>query len=72
MPKRIVYKTPEGGVAIIIPAMDSALTVEQIAARDVPTGLPYKIVNTADVLSDRQWRRTWTVADVDLTDGVGV
>ena len=68
--QRIIYKTNEGGVAVIIPA-DCGLTIEQIAAKDVPTGLPYKIVDVADIPSDRQWRNEWTVDAADLTDGVG-
>lgn len=42
--KRIIYPTDEGGVAIIVPA-DCGLTIEQIAAKDVPAGKPYKIVD---------------------------
>jgi len=68
--KRIIYQTPEGGVAIIIPA-DCGLTIEEIAAKDVPTGKPYKIVDVSEIPTDRQWRNEWTVDEADLTDGVG-
>ena len=44
MDKRIIYKNADGTIAIIIPA-DCGLTIEQIAQKDVPTGLKYKIVN---------------------------
>jgi len=70
MSKRIIYKNTDGTAAVIIPA-DCGLTIEQIAAKDVPTGLPYKIVDVADIPSDRQWRNEWTVDAADLTDGVG-
>jgi hypothetical protein len=56
---RIIYPTPEGGVAIIIPAPDCGLTVEQIAAKDVPAGVPYRIVSSADIPSDRTFRNAW-------------
>ena len=68
--KRIIYQNDEGGVATIIPA-DCGLTIEQIAAKDVPTGRPYKIVDVADIPTDREWRNEWTVDEADLTDGVG-
>ena len=68
--KRIIYKTDAGGVAVLIPA-DCGLTIEQIAAKDVPAGKPYKIVDVADIPTDRQWRAEWTVDEADLTDGVG-
>ena len=71
MDKRIIYKRPDGGVSVIIPAPNSGLTVEEVAAKDVPTGLAYKIVDVADVIADRTDRDIWDVDAADLTDGVG-
>jgi hypothetical protein len=70
MDQRIIYQNDEGGVAVIIPC-DCGLTIEQIAAKDVPTGKAYKIVDVADIPTDRQWRNEWAVDEADLTDGVG-
>jgi len=70
MNKRIIYQSDNGGVAIIVPC-DCGLTLEQIAAKDVPTGAPYKIINASDIPTDRQWRDQWTVDVADLTDGEG-
>lgn len=56
---RIIYPTPEGGVAIIVPAPDCGLTIEEIAAKDVPAGAEFKIIDTADVPSDRTFRNAW-------------
>ena len=70
MDKRIIYKNTDGGVSVIIPA-DCGLTVEEIAAKDVPTGLPYKIVDVSEVPTDRSARDLWDVDEADLTDGVG-
>ena len=70
MNKRIIYQNDNGGVAVIIPC-DCGLTIEQIAAKDVPTGKPYKIVDVADIPSDRSQRDAWAVSEADLTDGVG-
>ena len=68
--KRIIYQNDTGGVAVLTPA-DCGLTIEQIAAKDVPTGKPYKIVDVSEIPTDRQWRNEWTVDEADLTDGVG-
>jgi hypothetical protein len=57
--KRIIYPTPEGGVAIIIPAPECGLTVEQIAQKDVPAGVQYKIIDAADIPTDRTFRNAW-------------
>lgn len=70
MDKRIIYQNEDGGMAIIIPA-DCGLTIEEIAAKDVPTGAPYKIVNAAEIPTDRTDRDTWQVDPATLTDGIG-
>ena len=70
MNKRIVYQNDAGGVSIIIPC-DCGLTIEEIAAKDVPTGKPYKIVDAADIPADRTERNPWFVYVADLKDGVG-
>lgn len=59
MTKRIIYPTDEGGVAIIIPAQECGLSVEELAAKDVPIGKPYKIVNASDIPEDRTFRNAW-------------
>ena len=68
--KRIIYQNDTGGVAVLIPA-DCGLTIQEIAAKDVPTGKAYKIVDVSEIPTDRQWRDEWTVDEADLTDGVG-
>jgi len=59
--KRIIYPTDEGGVAIVIPSPEALeiMTIEEIAAKDVPAGKPFKIIDTADVPSDRTFRDAW-------------
>lgn len=62
MNKRIIYATDDGGVAIIIPA-DCGLTIEQIAAKDVPAGKAYKIVDVSDIPTDRTFRNAWEMTE---------
>jgi hypothetical protein len=73
MNQRIIYPTDDGGVAVIIPSPNCLQehAIEEIAAKDVPAGKPYKIVDVADIPSDRTFRNAWTVNEADLTDGVG-
>ena len=59
MNKRIIYPIDNGGVAIIVPALDCGLTIEEIAAKDVPQGKPYQIVDVADIPTDRTFRNAW-------------
>ena len=69
--ERIIFMNDDGGVSVIVPNLDCGLTVEQIAAKDVPTGKPYRIVDVSDIPADRSKRAAWTVSDDILTDGVG-
>lgn len=62
MDHRIIYPTDDG-VAVIIPAPEwlaqEGNTLEALAAKDVPEGKPYKIVNVSDLPSDRTFRNAW-------------
>jgi hypothetical protein len=66
--KRIVYPIGDG-VAVLIPC-DCGLTVEQIARKDVPAGVPYLIVDATDIPTDRTYRDAWR-ADFSTPDGHG-
>ncbi len=73
MAKRIIFQNDEGGVSIIVPS-DEAINkygIEAIALKDVPAGKPFKIMDTADVPTDRTFRGAWEVDPATLTDGVG-
>ena len=63
--KRIIYQNSEGGVSVIIPTESV-----ELALKDVPEGVPYEIVDAADIPSDRFFRNAWVAngaaVDVDL------
>ena len=59
MNQRIVYQNDEGGISIIVPA-DCGLTIEEIAAKDVPAGKAYNIVDVSEIPTDRTFRDAWT------------
>ena len=58
MDKRIIYKNDDNTISIIIPA-DCGLTIEQIAAKDVPAGKEYHIVDKSEIPYDRTFRNAW-------------
>ena len=62
MEKRIVYNNDEGGISIIIPTAEwlAEHTIEELAAKDVPAGAAYEIVEDDVVPSDRTFRGAWT------------
>ena len=57
MNQRIIYKTEDGGVAVIIPAD----TIEA-CMKDIPEGAEYAIVDAASIPEDRTFRGAWTWA----------
>ena len=59
MPQIIIYRTDEGGIALITPILGCGLSIEEIAAKDVPEGKSYKIINLEDVPDDRSFRDAW-------------
>ena len=59
MSQRIIYPTDDGGVAVIVPAPESGLSIQEIAAKDVPAGKSYKIVDVSDIPTDRTFRNAW-------------
>ena len=62
MNSRIIYPTDDG-VAIIVPAPECVLTIEEIAAKDVPAGKPYKIIDASDIPTDRTFRNAWEFSE---------
>ena len=61
MTQRIIYPTDDGGVAVLVPSPEYLQdhTIEELAAKDVPEGKPYKIVDVADIPTDRTFRDAW-------------
>ena len=68
---RIIYKTAENTVSVLTPSINWSGTLQELAKKDVPTGLKYKIVEDSDIPTDRSFRNAWEVDEAELTDGVG-
>jgi hypothetical protein len=65
MNQRIIYPNDNGGVSILIPTEEYLVehTIEELAAKDVPAGKPFKIVDVADIPTDRTFRNAWEYAE---------
>lgn len=60
---RVIYRLPDNGVAVLIPAVDCGLSLEEIIAKDVPAGVAYRIVDVSTIPSDRTFRSAWEWVD---------
>lgn len=63
----IVFKFNES-LCIVYPS--GALSVQDTALKDVPNGIPFKIINTDQLPQDRTFRDAWDM-DMSNPDGVG-
>ena len=64
--------TDSDTVTGLIPAPDCNLTLEEICAKDVPTGVKFKIIEHTDLPEDREFRNAWTAPQLETDyDGVG-
>lgn len=59
---RIIYPNSEGGVCVIVPTAEAleSMSIEEIAAKDVPQGIEYKIIDVSELPSDRTFRNAWS------------
>lgn len=58
---KIIYQNQEGGVSVIHPTGE--LSIEEVAAKDVPHGVLYDIVEDDAIPSDRTFRNAWVMGD---------
>ena len=70
---KIIYKNSDESIAIIHPSREAIefMSIEEIALKDVPTGLAFAIVNDSEIPTDRANREAWVVDSSLLTDGIG-
>lgn len=71
--QRIIYKNLDNSVGVLIPTEEvlKFATVSQVAEKDVPKDLPYKIVSIDDIPSDREFRDAWIWDNTIVPDGFG-
>jgi hypothetical protein len=80
--KLIIYPNDTGGICILTPAPECGLSLQEIAAKDVPPIVvygpeqtivsslprPYKIVDAADIPATREFRDAWTADFTEVTE----
>jgi hypothetical protein len=69
MTQPLIYPQDDGTLALVIPTGE--LPIEDVAQKDVPAGVPYLIVDSADVPEDHTFFGAWE-ADFNNPDGHGI
>jgi hypothetical protein len=67
----IIYPNSQGGIAVIIPAPSCGIPLEEIARKDVPAGVAFRVIPASLIPQDRTYRDAWA-ADFSNPDGHGI
>lgn len=72
MDKVIVFQLPERPISVIYQA-DYGLPIDRIGQKDVPDGVPFWIIQSEEIPTDRTFRNAWELdhAAMGEPDGVG-
>ena len=70
---KIVYKNEEGAVCVVHPTAEALelMSIHEIAAKDVPKGIPYALVEDNEIPTDRTFRGAWVLDESTVWVGVG-
>ena len=61
--KRFIYTNDEGNVCIVVPADNCPLSLDQIKAKDCPSGKTVYTVDKSVIPTDRSFRNAWTYTE---------
>ena len=72
----IIYNDPETGILVemfpclheLNPATKKPFTVQEVADKDVPDGVPYSIVEDSAIPTDQSFRDAWKGVAIGTTD----
>jgi hypothetical protein len=67
--KYVIYPKPDGGIYMLIPSQE--WNVNDVALKDVPIGVPYKIVDSSQFPPHFEFFAAWEV-DFSEPDGHGI
>ena len=61
--KRFIYTDDDGNLCIVIPSDNTRLTLDEIKAKDCPSGKTVYTVNKSAIPTDRSFRDAWTYSE---------
>ena len=61
--KRFLYTDDNGSLCIVIPSDNTALTLDEIKAKDCPSGKTVYTVDKSAIPTDRSFRNAWTYTE---------
>ncbi len=70
MPQRIIYTNEDGEVSIVAPSPNWPVPIEILAAKVVPDGVPFDVIDTSSVPVDRSFRCAWIKSGADIVTDI--
>ena len=61
--KRFIYENDDGSIVIVVPADNTSLTLDEIKAKDCPSGKTVYTVDKSVIPTDRSFRNAWTYSE---------
>ena len=70
---KIIYKNQDDSIVILHPTTEAlaAYSINIIAQKDVPAGVPYWIVEDLSIPEDRTFRAAWRIPPTIKPNGIG-
>ena len=60
---RFIYDNDDGSISIVIPSDNCGLTLDEIKAKDCPSGKTVYTVDKSAIPTDRSFRDAWTYTE---------
>ena len=60
---RFIYENDDGSISIVCPSDNCGLTLDEIKAKDCPSGKTVYTVDKSAVPTDRSFRDAWTYTE---------
>ena len=60
---RFIYTNDDGSITIVCPSDNCGLTLDQIKAKDCPSGKTVYTVDKSVIPTDRSFRNAWTYSE---------
>ena len=68
--KRFIYENDDGSISIVYPADNTDLTLDEIKAKDCPSGKTVYTVDKSAIPTDRSFRNAWTYTEQIMGFGI--
>ena len=69
--KVIIYPQENNSIALVIPAPECPISIQEVARKDVPAGVPFLIIDASQLPQEEEYFNSFE-ADFSNPDGHGI